>query len=171
RCAATTAVRSVASTSAYGSHRVRRARWTSSTSAIHCWPSATNVTPNTTALATAKTASSRLRSGRSAPPAVPREERDDEDSRHEAQIRGDVPVRGERHEVWEPAEWVQAEGDVEEVLKLLLERVVERARGHRREEECRERTHADEDADEDPHPPVASSGEPVRDEGRRERQD
>src|SRR5438309_8985189 len=168
-CTATRAVRSVARTSAYGSHRVRRARWTSSTSAIHGWPSATNVTPNATALATPKTASQRLGSGRSAPPAVPREERDDEDGRHEAQIRGDVPVRCERHEVWEPAEGVHAEGDVEEILELLLECVVEGARGHRREEERRERAHADENADEDPHPPVASRREPVRDERRRQR--
>src|SRR5438105_5463676 len=147
------------------------ATWTSSRSAIHGCRTATNTTANATALAAANAVSSRLRSGRSVPPAVPRENGDDEECRDEPQVRRDVPIGRDGDEARKPAERVHAERYVEQVLQLLLERVVERARGHRREQDCREGAHADEDPDKDAHPPVAYRRETVGDERRYERND
>ena len=64
---------------------------------------------------------------------VPDEQKQDRDGRYQPQIRADVPVRRGRNERGEPAKGIQAECDVEEVLKLLLERVIQSARRHRRQ--------------------------------------
>src|SRR5438067_10088656 len=123
------------------------ATWTSSRSAIHGCRTATSTTANATALAAANAVSSRLRSGRSVPPAVPGEDGDDENRGDEAQVRRDVPIGRDGDEAREPAERIHAERHVEQVLQLLLERVVQSARRHRREQERREGAHADEDPD------------------------
>src|SRR5256885_9726952 len=55
------------------------------------------------------------------------------------------------------------------LFRSLLEGVVQRARGHRAEDEGFDRAHANQKPREDPHPPVARHGESVCDERRRER--
>jgi hypothetical protein len=70
-------------------------------------------------------------------PAVCRQPGDDRDGRHQPEVRADVPVRDGGLERREPANRVQSEGSVKELLELLLERVVRGARGHGTEDERR----------------------------------
>ena len=104
-------------------------------------------------------------------PAVEREHGDDRDRGNEAQVRADVPVGRGLLERGKPAQRVQPEDLIEYFLRLPLERIVQRARRHGAEDERFDGADADQEASDEPHPPVARHREPVRHERRGERKD
>src|SRR2546422_641983 len=68
-------------------------------------------------------------------PSVTSEAGEDRDCRQQPQVRRDVPVRSGVRERGKPAQRVQAQDLVEDLLRLLLKSVVQGARGHRAEDE------------------------------------
>ena len=78
----------------------------------------------------------RLSHRHTAPTPPVREEREKNGGRRdEAQIRADIPVRRRRFERWKPAERIEPEDLSEHLVPLLLEGVVQGARGHRAQDE------------------------------------